>query len=125
MSKFFLRARWRPARCAFPVFLFTTALRHEALALVEPHLDADLPVRRVGFREAVVDVRAQRLQRQLAVEIPLGSRDFAAVEAARHAHLDAAGAEAQRRLDGLPHRAAEGDTLLELHRNRFGNELAV
>src|SRR5207302_6342683 len=78
-----------------------------------------------SFREAVVDVRAQRLQRQLAVQIPLGAGNFRSVEPPGDAHLDAARAEPQRRLDGLAHRAAERHALLELHRHRFGNQLAV
>src|SRR2546423_14281210 len=55
------RPRLRSARRAFSVFLFTPTLRHEALAFVEPHLDADLAVGRVRFRKAVIDVGAQRL----------------------------------------------------------------
>src|SRR5688572_19705843 len=70
--------------------------RREPLALVEPHLHADGAVGGEGLREAVVDVRAERLQRQLAVQVPLRAGDFRAVQAARHAHLDAARAEAQR-----------------------------
>jgi hypothetical protein len=73
----------------------------------------------------VVDVGAQRLQRQLTVQIPLGARDFGAVQAARHAHLDAARAEAQRRLHRLAHRAAERHALFELHRHRLGDQLRV
>src|SRR5262249_26339339 len=66
----------RPPRRPLPVFLFAAALRHQALALVEPHLDADLAVGRVRFGEAVVDVGAQRLRRQLAVQVPLRAGDF-------------------------------------------------
>src|SRR5947207_9847713 len=68
------RARRRSPRCALPVFLFPRALRHQAFSLVQPDLDADLPVRRVRFREAVIDVRTQRLQRQLPVQVPFGDR---------------------------------------------------
>src|SRR6188508_77507 len=107
------------------VLFLAADTRHQPLTLVEPHLHADLAVGRAGFREPVVDVRAQRLQRQLAVQIPLGARDLGAVQAARHAHLDAAGAEAQRRLHRLAHGAAEGDALFELHRHRFGNQLRL
>src|SRR4030095_12206277 len=70
-------------------------------------------------------VGAERLQRELPVQVPLGARDLGAVQAARHAHLDPARAEAQRRLDGLAHRAAERHALLELHRDRLGDRLAV
>src|SRR4029079_14999533 len=120
-----LRSRLRTARRAFPILFLAAALRHQALTLVEPYLDADLTVGRVRFGEPVVDVGAQRLQRQLAVQVPLGAGDLGAVQAAGYAHLDAAGAEAQRRLHRLAHRAAEGDALFELHRHRLGDELRV
>src|SRR5262249_44748965 len=120
-----LGACLRTPRCPFTIFLFTPALRYQALALVQPDLDADLTVGGVRLREAVVDVGAQRLQRQLAVQVPLGARDFRAVQPARHAHLDPPRAEAQRRLHGLAHRAAERDALLELHRDRLGDQLRV
>src|SRR5687768_15674984 len=42
-----LRSPWRP----IPVFLVAADPRHQALALVEPDLDADLPVRRARFGE--------------------------------------------------------------------------
>ena len=54
-----------------PVIFLAADLRHQALALVEPHLDADDAVGRVRLGEAVVDVGAQRLQRQLPVQVPL------------------------------------------------------
>ena len=113
------------AAAAAAKFLFTAGARRQALALVEPHLHANLAVGRVRFREAVVDVGAQRLQRQLAVQVPFRARDFGAVQAARHAHLDAARAEAQRRLDRLAHRAAERDALFELHRHRLADQLRI
>jgi len=65
-----LRPRWRPSRGAVPVFLVATHAWHEALALVKPHLHADLAVGRIGFCEAVVDIRSQRLQGQLPVLAP-------------------------------------------------------
>src|SRR5438552_2866226 len=68
-------------RSALSVFFFSAPQRHQALALVEPHLDADLSVGGVRLGEAVIDVRAQRLQRQLSVQIPLRARDFGAVQA--------------------------------------------
>src|SRR5215471_10318448 len=94
-----LRSCLRPPWGALSVLFLAAALRHEPFALVEPNLDADLAVGRVGFREAVVDVGAQRLKRQLSVEIPLRACDLGAIQPARDAHLDAARAEAQRRFD--------------------------
>src|SRR5678809_1367179 len=76
----------RAARRA--VIFFAADPRGQALALVEPHLDADAAVGGERLREAVVDVGAQRLQRQLPVQVPLRARDFRAVQATRHAYLD-------------------------------------
>src|SRR5580765_4359788 len=119
------RPRLRPTRRAFSVLFLAAALWHQALALVEPHLDPDLSVGRVRFREAVVDVGAQRLQRQLPVQVPLRPRDFGAVQTARDTHLDPAGAEPQRRFHRLAHRPAERHALLELHRHRLGDQLRI
>src|SRR4051812_5085829 len=108
-----------------PIIFFAADPRRETLALVEPHLHADGAVGRERLGEAVVDVGAQRLQRQLAVQVPLRTGDFRAVQAARHAHLDAPSAETQRRFHRFAHRAAERHALLELHRYRFGDELRI
>src|SRR5438874_434806 len=62
-----LRSCLRPPRRPLSIFFFAAALRYEPFTFVKPDLDSDLPVGRIGFREAVVDVRAERLQRQLAV----------------------------------------------------------
>src|SRR5688572_32213758 len=59
------------------------------LALVDPALHADLAEARLGLRRAVVDVRAQGVQRQLAVQVPLGARDLRAIQPAGHPDLDA------------------------------------
>src|SRR5512141_1539368 len=61
----------------------------EDLALVDPHLDADDAVGRLGFRKTVVDVGAQRVQRHAAFAIPLRTGDFRAVQAAADIDLDA------------------------------------
>src|SRR3954452_4405206 len=113
----------RPPRGA--IILFAPDPRDETLALVEPYLDANLAVGGARFGETVVDVGAERLQRQLPVQIPLRPCDFRTVQPAGHTDLDAAGTEPQRGLDGLAHRAAEGDGLFELHRDRLANQLRV
>src|SRR5438874_3559184 len=120
-----LRSPGRPSRSPVPVFLVAAQARHEPLALVEPHLHANLAVGRVGFGEAVINIRAQRLQRQLAVQIPLGPRDFRAVQPTRDTYLDAPRAEAQRRFHRLAHGAAERHALLELHGHRLGDQLRL
>src|SRR5688572_17709449 len=125
MIRYLLRPSRRPPRRAVPVLFVAAHARHEALTLVEPHLHANLSVGRVRFGKPVVDVGAQRLQRQLAVQVPLGARDFRAVQPAGDTHLDAASAEPQGGFDRLAHRAAEGDALFELNGHRLGNQLGL
>src|SRR5262249_953016 len=121
ISRSRLRSTWR----AFPVLFLTPAQRHQAFALIEPHLDPDLTVGRVRLGKSVIDVGAQGLQRQLPVQVPLRPRDFGAVQTAGHANLDAACAEPERGFHGFSHRAAERHALLELHGDRFGNQLGI
>src|SRR6185436_3515747 len=64
-------------------------LAGEDFALEDPDLHAGEAVRRLRFREAVVDVRAQRVERHATLAVPLGSRHLGAAEAARAHHLDA------------------------------------
>ena len=79
----------------------------------------------MGFGEPVIDIGTQRMQRQLTLQIPFTARDFSAVQPAGNANLDAFAAEAQRRIDGLAHGAAESHALFELQRNRFRNQLSI
>src|SRR5215813_12650954 len=73
-------------------------LLRQNVAAIDPNLHADHAVGRARFREAVLDVGAQRMQRQTALQVPLRARDFVSVQPARAAHLDALAAEAQRRV---------------------------
>src|SRR5204862_7579954 len=77
------------------------------------------------FRETVIDVRAQGVQRELALQVPLAASDLSAVQAATHLHLDSLRAKAERLFDGLAHRAPESDALLELGRDLLGLQLRV
>src|SRR5690606_8505811 len=90
-----------------------------------PDVHADDAVRGLGLREAVVDVRAQRVQGHAALAVPLGARDLGAVQAAGHADLHAQGAEAH----GVGHRplhgAAEHDAALDLLRHALRDEVRV
>src|SRR5262245_42559511 len=95
------------------------------LALVDPGLDPDLAEARARLVEAVVDVRAQGVEGELAVQVPLGPRDLRAVQLARDPDLDPLRAEAERGVHGLAHRAPECDPLLELERDRLRDERGV
>src|SRR6185436_7000461 len=52
----------------------------EHFALEYPHLDTDHPVGRLGLGKAIVDVGSQGMQRHPAFAVPLGARDFDAVQ---------------------------------------------
>src|SRR5215831_12207322 len=97
----------------------------EHLALEHPHLDADHAVGRARLGEAVVDVRAQRVQRHPAFAVPLGPCDLDAVQATRAHDLDALCAKTHRVLHRALHRAAEHDPLLELLADRVGDQLRI
>ena len=64
-----------------PVLFLAPRARCQPLALVEPHLHANRAIGRKRFGKPVVDVCPQRLERQLAVQIPLGPGDLGAVQA--------------------------------------------
>src|SRR5580704_10950904 len=111
--------------CSSREALIATLLLLVDVATVDPGLDADDAVGGVRLGETVVDVGAQRVQRQTALEVPLGAGDLVSVETAGDADLDALAAEAQCGVDGLAHGAAEADTLLELQRDVLGDQLSV
>ena len=100
------------------------ALRHD-LALVDPDLDADPAERRLRLAGAVVDVRADRVQRDAALRVALDAAHLAAAETAAALDLHAVGAGAHRRGERALHRAPEADAVLELLRDRLGDELRV
>src|SRR5262245_56447395 len=82
------------------------------VAAVDPNFDADDAEGRVGLGETVIDVSAQRVQRQASVQSPLGAGDFGAVQTSRDADLDAERAEALRLVNGFAHGAPKRDALL-------------
>src|SRR6266545_7530401 len=95
------------------------------LAAHDPHLAADLPVRRLRLGEAVVDVRAQRVQRDAALAVPLVARHLGPAEPSGTGHADPLRAELLRGLDRLLHRPPERDAPLELGRDVLRDELRV
>src|SRR3982074_1636169 len=96
------------------------------LALVDPHLHADATERRLGLEEAVVDVGAQRVQRDTAVVVVLRAGHLGTAETTTALHADALDLRrAHRRLKRLTHRAPEGNTVGQLLRDTLGDELGV
>src|SRR5206468_4670525 len=79
----------------------------------------------VRFGLGIIDIAAQRVQRNPAFAVPFGARDLSAAETAGAGDADAFSPEAQRRLNRALHCPAESDTTLELIRDALGNELGV
>src|SRR3954453_8108867 len=100
------------------------ALRHD-LALVDPALHADAPERRARLVKAVVDVGAQRVQRDAAVGVALGACHLGAAQAPRDLPLAALRARSHGARERALHRAAERDAVLQLLGDRLRDELGV
>src|SRR5690348_14303593 len=79
----------------------------ENLALEDPHLHAADAISGVRFGLGIIDVAAQRVQRNSTLTVPFGPRDLGAAETARAGDTNALGAETQSRLNGALHRATE------------------
>ena len=95
------------------------------VALVDPDLDADPAERRPGLVEAVVDVRAQRVQGDAALAVELRARHLRATETTGALHPDALGAGLHRRLHRLAHGAAERHPAGQLLGDPLGHQLGV
>src|SRR3989449_4954471 len=111
--------------CSFAFVLNLRSALRNVFALIDPALHADDAVGGIGLREAEIDVRAQRLQRQPPLQVPFFARDFSAIQTARHTHFDPLAAETQRRIHRFAHCAAKGHALFELQRNRLRHQLRV
>ena len=79
----------------------------------------------MGFGETIIYVRAQRMQRQLTLQVPLTAGDFRAVEPAANLDLNALGAKPQRFSHRLAHRAPEGYAFFELGGDLFSLQLRI
>ncbi len=94
-------------------------------APVNPDLHADAAVGGLRFGKAVVDVRADGLQRDGAVVVLFPSGDFRAAQAAGDLRLDSLGAHPHGAADALLHGPAERNPLLELLGDVLRDELRV
>src|SRR5450755_2072772 len=97
----------------------------ERLALVDPDLHADAAERGAGLVEAVVDVRAQRVQWHPPLAVELRARHLRAAEAARALHPDTLGAALHRALHRLAHGPPEGHPAGQLLGDTLRDELGV
>src|SRR5580700_791115 len=95
------------------------------LALVDPDLHADPAEGGAGLVEAVVDVRAQRVQRHAALTVELRPRHLRAAETARALDPDPLGAALHRALDRLAHGPPEGNPAGQLLGDALGDQLGI
>src|SRR6266852_7116695 len=95
------------------------------LAAVDPDLHADPAEGGAGLVEAVVNVRAQRVQRHAALTVELRARHLRAAEAARALHPDPLGAALHRALDRLAHGPPERNPAGQLLGDALGDQLGV
>src|SRR5437588_2157926 len=95
------------------------------VALVDPDLDPDAAEGGAGLREAVVDVRAQRVERHLALVVALAPAHLGAAEAPGAGDLDPQRPGLDRGVDGVAHRPAERHPRGELLGDGLGEELGV
>src|SRR5258708_19308762 len=79
------------------------------LALEDPDLNAAGAVRSEGRRHSIIDIRAQRVQRDAALAIPFHACDLGAAEASRAIDANAARTEPHCGLYRPLHGTAEGD----------------
>src|SRR5688572_479523 len=63
------------------------------LAAINPNLHADLAKRRFRFCQTVINVRSQRVQRKLPLQMPLTARDLSSVQTATDFYFDSLRAE--------------------------------
>src|SRR5688572_12995178 len=97
----------------------------EHFALEDPDFDADDAVVGASFGQAVIDIRAQRVQRNAAFAVLLGACDFRAVQTAGNTHFDAESPDTHGVGDRTLHGATEHHTTLELLRDAFGNQQCI
>src|SRR3954469_13825445 len=100
--------------------------RAAGIALVDPHLDADATEGGAGLVDAVVDVRAERVQRHPALAVELRPAHLGAAQATRALHPDALDLRAALRgLHRLAHGTTEADPAGELLGDALGDQLRV
>src|SRR5207237_947137 len=73
----------------------------------------------------VVNIGAQGLERNLTLPVLFATGHFRAAQTTRHLTADTAHAQLDRAGNRLPHRALIADALLDLLRDRFGDELRI
>src|SRR5215211_4183724 len=92
-------------------------------ALVDPNLNANVPLGSHGFRNSVVDVRPQGAERNRPGDLLFTTGHFRPAQAACQLDFDPLGARFHRLLHRTLHRPAEAGSLAELLANILSHEL--
>src|SRR5690606_22110439 len=79
----------------------------------------------VGLGEAVIDVGAEGVQRDAALQVPLTTTHLGAAQTTLRVDADALGAELHRGLDRALEGTTVGDTTVELLADVLRHELSV
>src|SRR5699024_2439111 len=96
------------------------------VTLVDPHLDADASEGGVGLVGAVIDLRAQGVQRNATLVVTLGAAHLGTAQTTGAHDLDALDLRlAHGGLDGLAHRAAERHAVGQLLGDGLGDQLGI
>src|SRR5690625_2033477 len=95
------------------------------LALEDPYLHATGTIGRVGGRFAIVDIRAQGVQRHAPFAIPLRARNLGTAQPAAAVDPNALGPKPHGVLHRALHRPAESHASLQLLRDVFRDQLGI
>src|SRR6185436_7189314 len=94
-------------------------------ALVNPNLNANVALGRLGFHKTVVNLRSQGAERDRSGNCFFAAGHFGAAQPAGQLNLDSLGAGFHRLLEHAFHRAAETGPLGELFRNLFCHKVRL
>src|ERR1700733_14338514 len=97
----------------------------QEVAVVDPDLDADIPLGGVGFRESVVDLGPQSRERNAPLHRAFTAGHFRPAEPAGELNANAQRARLHGLVDRPLHGAAEALTFLQLVGHLFRNKLGV
>jgi hypothetical protein len=97
----------------------------EHLTTHYPHLDANFAIHGLSFRQSIIDVSAQRVQRRTTFFVLLGTGNFSTAETATALNLDAFGTNTHSSLNRHFHGATEGDTSGQLLSDALAYQLGI
>jgi hypothetical protein len=99
------------------------AFTGQDFAFENPHLDANNPKHRHGFRKTIINICTERVQGDTTFFGPFSTGNFGTAQTASNHHLDTFGTSAHRTLNRLFHGPTESSPLFKLLGNGISNEL--